>query len=132
VVGSVERALVKALRDALGAQAIERPFYDFQGTTENEEAFLKTAVAFEDLGTAAYKGQVHLIDSPQVLAAAISIHSVEARHAAWIRYLAGVLPAADGLDEPRSRNEVLAIVERTGFVVSAPRTEGRATPPFTG
>ena len=106
VLGAVERAHVTALRQALGSAAVAKPFFDFRGTTEDEDAFIRTAVAFEDLGTAAYKGQAYRIDSPAMLAAAISIHSVEARHAAWIRYLAGAPPASTAFDEPKSMKEV--------------------------
>jgi hypothetical protein len=132
VVGAVERAHVQALKDVLGREAVKRPFFDFRGTTEDPDAFLRTAVAFEDLGAAAYKGQAPRIRSPRVLAAAISIHSVEARHAAWIRYLAGVLPAADPFDQPKPKPEVLALVASTKFVVGRPRTRGRGRPRFTG
>ena len=80
---------------------MKRPAFDFQGVTEEQQAFLKTAVAFEDLAVAAYKGQAHLIKSDAVLAAAVSIHSVEARHAAWMRHLFGVRPAASPFDEAK-------------------------------
>src|SRR5919201_1846547 len=53
--GAVERAHVKAIRGVLGRSAVQRPAFDFHGVTENESAFLKTAVAFEDLAAAAYK-----------------------------------------------------------------------------
>jgi hypothetical protein len=129
IVGAVERAHVKALKGALGRRAVKRPFFNFRGTTEDGEAFIRTAVAFEDLGTAAYKGQAPKIESPQILAAAISIHSVEARHAAWIRFLAGVLPAGDALDEPKSKEETLRLVRS---IVERPRTKGRSRPRFTG
>jgi Ferritin-like domain len=132
VVGAVERAHVKALRDTLGKQAVKRPFFDFRGVTEAPERFTRTAVAFEDLGTAAYKGQAHRIKSPQVLAAAVAIHSVEARHAAWIRYIAGTLPAAEPFDEPKSAKETLRLVRTTRFVVGRPRTRSRRRPRFTG
>lgn len=132
VLGAVERAHVSALRDALGSAAVARPFFDFGGTTEDEDAFIRTAVAFEDLGTAAYKGQAYRIDSPALLAAAISIHSVEARHAAWIRYLAGAPPASSAFDEPKSMAEVRALVASTGFIVERPRTRSQAEPRFTG
>jgi hypothetical protein len=132
VLGAVERAHVRALRDALGKAAVARPFFDFGGTTEDEKAFIRTAVAFEDLGTAAYKGQAARIDAPALLAAAISIHSVEARHAAWIRYLAGAPPASSAFDEPKSMSEVRRLVASTGFVVQSPRTRSRAEPRFTG
>ena len=56
-VGAVERAHVAAFQDLLGNKAVKRPSFDFQGVTEKPQAFLKTAVAFEDLAVAAYKGQ---------------------------------------------------------------------------
>jgi Ferritin-like domain len=135
VVGAVERAHVSALRDALGGKAVERPLFDFRGVTESPSRFIRTAVAFEDLGTAAYKGQAHLIESPQVLAAAIGIHSVEARHAAWIRYIAGAQPAADAFDQGMSQPEALRLVRATRFVIDKPprTTAGRKRKPaFTG
>ena len=87
----------RATRRCSGRPRASAPFYDFRGTTEDPDSFLRTAVAFEDLAAAAYKGQAPLIDAPNVLAAAIAIHSVEARHAAWIRFLAGATPADDGV-----------------------------------
>ena len=132
VVGAVERAHVTAFRDLLGAKAIKRPTFDFRGTTENQRAFLKTAVAFEDLAVAAYKGQAHLIKSDAVLAAAVSIHSVEARHAAWMRHLFGIRPAARPFDEAQSKAEILKIVRSTGFVVARPNMRGEGNPRFTG
>ena len=52
------------------------------------------AYTVENLGAAAYLGQAPLIQSPQVLAAALSIHSVEARHAATHRH------AGEKVDHP--------------------------------
>jgi hypothetical protein len=132
VLGSVERAHVKALRKVLGRGAVKRPFFNFQGTTEAERKFLKTAVAFEDLAVAAYKGQAPLIDSKEVLAAAISIHSVEARHAAWMRHLFGILPANHAFDDAASKPAILEIVASTRFIASTPTTTGRGEPRFTG
>ena len=132
VLGAVERAHVTALRDALGAGAVARPSFDFRGTTEDEDAFIKTAVAFEDLGTAAYKGQAHRLESPALLAAAVSIHSIEARHAAWIRYLAGAPPASSAFDEGKSMAETQRLVASTGFIVQTPSTQSREEPRFTG
>jgi hypothetical protein len=132
VLGSVERAHVKALRKVLGRAAVKRPFFNFQGTTEAERKFLKTAVAFEDLAVAAYKGQAPLIDSKEVLAAAISIHSVEARHAAWMRHLFGIVPANRAFDDAASRPATLEIVSSTRFIASTPTTTSRGEPRFTG
>jgi Ferritin-like domain len=132
VVGPVERAHVDAFRRALGSAAIEKPAFDFGGVTENQGKFLQTAVAFEDLAVAAYKGQAPLIESPELLSVAVSIHSVEARHAAWMRRLVGILPAARAFDDATAKPEILRIVASTGFVTSPARTGGRGRPRFTG
>ena len=111
------------------SKAVKRPHFDFRGATEDAERFRKTAVAFEDLAVAAYKGQAPNIQSRPLLVAALGIHTVEARHAAWIRRLAGVTPAADAFDEPRSLQSTLAIVADTHFVMS---TRSRKKPRYTG
>ena len=130
--GAVERAHVTALKQALGKAAVPRPAFNFQGVTEDHVKFLRTAVAFEDLGAAAYKAQASRIKSPALLAAAVSIHSVEARHAAWMRYLAGSTPAAAAFDEGKPVSEVRAIVASTRFVVARPRTSSTSRPKHTG
>jgi hypothetical protein len=130
--GAVERAHVQAIKAALGRAAVKRPAFDFHGVTENNSKFLKTAVAFEDLGTAAYKAQAARIKSPALLAAAISIHSVEARHAAWMRFLAGAMPAASAFDEGKPISQVRAIVASTHFVAARPKSRSRKKPKFTG
>jgi rubrerythrin len=132
VVGATERAHVKAFRELLGSQAVKQPLFDFQGTTEQQQAFLKTAVALEDLAVAAYKGQAPKLQSNAVLAAAVGIHSVEARHAAWMRELFGITPAVHAFDQPASRAQVTRLVASTKFIVSKPRVQGRGNPNFTG
>ncbi len=57
---------------------------------------------------------------------------MEARHAAWMRYLNGIQPAAAAFDEPDSKSEVRALVKDTGFVKSAPRMKARRAPGFSG
>lgn len=54
------------------------------------------AATVENLGAAAYLGQAANIKSKEILAAAISIHSVEARHAAALNTLLGKSPTPDG------------------------------------
>lgn len=132
VVGAHERAHVAALRKVLGPAAMKLPMFDFHGVTEDQGAFLRTAVAFEDLSVAAYKYEAPRIRSPEYLMAAISITSVEARHAAWIRRLAGVLPAGTAFDQPLPAKPVNAIVASTHFVVARPRMTGHVAPKFTG
>jgi rubrerythrin len=133
IVGSHERAHVRAFREVLGSAAIKEPKFDFHGVTDNPSAFRSTAVAFEDLATAAYKGQAPRIQSRTYLAAALAIHSVEARHAAWIRRLAGFLPAAHALDDPLGADKVVEIVNSTHFVtLKAPDLSASTSPKFTG
>jgi rubrerythrin len=133
VVGMHERAHVAAFHQLLGSAAIKQPKFDFHGVTESADAFRKTAVAFEDLAVAAYKGQAPRLASKSYLAGAIAIHSVEARHAAWIRRLAGFLPAAKAFDEPLSAHKVVEIVNSTHFVtLRDPDTSAEASPRFTG
>jgi hypothetical protein len=133
VVGMHERAHVAAFKQLLGSAAIKQPAFNFHGVTENPDAFRSTAVAFEDLATAAYKGQAPLIKSKAYLAGALAIHSVEARHAAWIRRLAGFLPAAKAFDEPLSGSKVIDIVNSTHFVtLGDPQTTSAASPQMTG
>jgi rubrerythrin len=132
VVGATERAHVKAFRKLLGSQGVKQPLFDFQGTTGQQQAFLKTAVALEDLAVAAYKGQAPKLQSNAVLAAAIGIHSVEARHAAWMRELFGITPAVHAFDQPASRAQVTRLVASTKFIASKPRVQGSGNPKFTG
>ena len=133
VVGMHERAHVAAFKQLLGSAAIKEPVFNFHGVTENQDAFRSTAVAFEDLATAAYKEQAPLIKSKSYLAGALAIHSVEARHAAWIRRLAGFLPAAHAFDDPLDNAKVVEIVNSTHFVtLKDPQTSTEAKPQFTG
>jgi hypothetical protein len=92
---------VTYLQNTLGASARPKPAFDFtagngsmtgpfQGVFTNYEIFKAVAQAFEDTGVRAYKGQAPaLIRYPDVLTAALTIHSVEARHAAEVRRLRG-------------------------------------------
>ena len=61
------------------------------GKTAAYKQFLALAQAFEDTGVRAYKGQAgNLISAPNLLTAALQIHSVEARHASEVRRLRGL------------------------------------------
>jgi hypothetical protein len=133
IVGSHERAHVEALRSLLGSAAIKRPRFDFHGVTEDQAEFRRTAVAFEDLAVAAYKEEAPRIQDPAHLAAAIRVHSVEARHAAWIRHLVGALPAPDAFDEPKPRKDVEQLVASTHFIVNRPaKVRSSSKPRYTG
>jgi hypothetical protein len=129
--GGVERAHAQAFRELIGRSA-PRPSFDFAGATEDDDAFLRTAVALEDLTVAAYKEHAPRLAAPELLQAAIGIHSAEARHAAWVRRLADVPPAAAALDEPRTRGQTLRTIAATRIAVRRrPRTDAATDPDFT-
>jgi rubrerythrin len=131
VVAADEAAHVKALKGALGSKAVKTPKFNFQGTTANQATFQKTAMVLEDTGVAAYKGQAPLIKATPILEAALSIHTVEARHASWIRDILGVSPAPVSFDQPLTMAQVLSAVGKTGFIVD-PSTTGTMAPQFNG
>jgi hypothetical protein len=115
LVGSHERQHVSFLKKALASRARKEPRLKFGKATTDPEAFVAAAVALEDTSVAAYNGQAtNLTDS--ALAAAARIVSVEARHAAWIRAIAGKVPAADATDAPKTGAQVLAALQKTGFL----------------
>jgi len=138
VAGAHERAHVEALRGTLGRRAVARPSFNFRGTTEAADTFTATAVVLEDTGVAAYKGQAPLIRAEAILQAALAIHSVEARHASWIRGIANEPEAPRPFDPALSRPAVLRAVARTRFIVAPRRRRrrpaggGGTSPRFTG
>ena len=84
---SHEATHVKALKGVLGSKAVKKPTFDFGDTVTNQDKFKMTAQVLEDTGVSAYAGQgPNLLQRPYVKLA-LSIHSVEARHAAWIRFI---------------------------------------------
>lgn len=102
IVRDHEVAHVEFLQDALGADAVAMPEFDFTAggmfpdVFSNYATFVTLAQGFEDTGVRAYKGAApFLIGNDDVLTAALTIHSVEGRHASKIRRLAGS-PAEEG------------------------------------
>jgi len=92
-----ELAHVNLLQAALGSAAAPTPTFNFGTAFATYASFLTFAQAFEDTGVRAYKGQAGNIPrtlNPTVggmqvnlLTVALQIHSVEARHAAHVRYM---------------------------------------------
>jgi ferritin-like protein len=132
VLGAHELAHVKILKSVLGTKAAAKPFFNFRGITEDEAAFTRTAVAMEDLTVALLAGQAPRFYDRKLTAAVFSLLTTEARHAAWARRIAGVVPVASAFDEPKTLAEVDRAVRRTRFVASRPRTRSRRNPELTG
>ena len=118
VVQSHEAAHVKTLKSVLGRAAVKKPKFAFGQAVTNQTNFLKTAVVLEDTGVAAYAGQGPNIKQRAVVVAALSIHSVEARHAALLRRLNNQNGAPKSFDKAKSKKSVLAAVKKTGFIQS--------------
>jgi hypothetical protein len=71
----------------------------------------KLAGAVENLGAAAYLGQAGNIKSKEILAAALAIHTIEARHAATINLVLMKSPTPDGaFAKPMTMAQVLKVV----------------------
>jgi hypothetical protein len=132
VVGAHERAHAVAIKRLLGSKAVKSPAFDFRGVTEDEQTFVKTAVAFEELTAAILKWQAVRLDSRAIVAAAVSLHSVETRHAAWIRHIVGTKPVETAFDEAKPQREMAQLVRSTKFVVRRPSTSRRRKPSYTG
>jgi ferritin-like protein len=132
VVGAHERAHLRAIERLLGSKAVKNPGFDYGSITSDEQAFIKTAVAFEDLTAALLKWQAPRLDSRTIVAAAVSLHSVETRHAAWIRHIVGLQPAATAFDKPASQKKMQELIDSTHFLTSRPKLAAKKKPKFTG
>jgi rubrerythrin len=116
VVAQDEAQHVAFLKTALGMKAVKKPAFDFKGTTAAMKSFQSTAIVLEDTGVSAYAGAAPMISNKKTLSAALSVHSVEARHAAWIRNIVGMNPAPVPFDAAHTKAQVLEAVTGTGFI----------------
>jgi rubrerythrin len=95
--GREEAEHVQALSAAvksLGGKPAAQPKTEFP--LKSAKSVLELAATVENLGAAAYLGQAGNIESPEVLASALAIHSVEGRHAAALNTLLGEPITPDG------------------------------------
>lgn len=94
-------------------QPAERPRTNFDDVISGgPDKILQTAAQVENIGAAAYLGAAPLIQSEEILAAALSIHTVEGRHAAALNALVGEEITPDGaFAAPMTMEEVLEAVQ---------------------
>jgi rubrerythrin len=106
-------AALKATAEKLGGPAAKAPKTDFTSVIDaGPDKILETAATVENLGASAYLGQADKIKSKEVLAAALSIHTVEGRHAALLNFVTGKSITPDGpFAKPSSMDEVLKQVK---------------------
>jgi Ferritin-like domain len=111
--GAQEAEHVQALTAAvkqMGGKPAPQPKTEFP--LKSAKAVLELAATVENLGAAAYLGQAANIKSPDVLASALAIHSVEGRHASALNTLLGKSITPDGaFAEPADAKTVLKSVE---------------------
>ena len=116
-----ENAHVAFLKKALGAKAVAKPKFDFKGANKSPAAFKATAMVLENTGVHAYSGQALNIKTPAYVSAALSILTIEARHASVIGLINS--PTSKSMtpngpfDTPYTAAKVLAAVKATGFIV---------------
>jgi rubrerythrin len=103
-------AAIKAAVGKLGGTPAAQPTGKFPITSATQVAEL--AYTVENLGASAYLGQAANIQSPEVLASALAIHTVEARHAATLGTLVKKSVTPDGaFAKPADMSTVLAAVK---------------------
>jgi hypothetical protein len=111
--GGQERTHVEAIKGAvekMGGTPAANPNGKFPINSATQVAQL--AYTVENLGASAYLGQAGNIQSPEVLATALAIHSVEARHAATLGTLVKKSITPDGaFAKPADMSTVLAAVK---------------------
>ncbi len=115
--GANEQAHVGALEQTAMKLGKPAPKPKTKFPLDDAKSVAKLAATVENVGAAAYLGQAANIESMDVLAAALSIHTVEARHAAVLNMLVGDPITPDGaFAVPMSADEVLPQV--MDFIVS--------------
>ena len=91
----------------LGGEPVAEAAYDFGYT--DLAGFIDVAQVLENTGVSAYQGAAQfLIDEDELLTAALTIHGVEARHAAYLNGLQGESPFPDAVNPTLTPDEVLA------------------------
>ena len=110
--GAEEDAHVAALHGVAGGLGTPAPKPTGKFPINNAAQVTELAASVENLGAAAYLGQASRIKSKEILAAALSIHSIEARHAATIDLVLKKSPTPTGaFATPASMSQVLAAVK---------------------
>ena len=99
----------------LGGEPVAEAKYDFGYT--DLAGFVGVAQVLENTGVSAYQGAAKfLIDEDELLTAALTIHGIEARHAAYLNGLQGESPFPDAFNPTLTPEEVLKAAG--GFIVS--------------
>jgi hypothetical protein len=110
--GSEEHQHVAALHKVAMSLGTPAPKPTGKFPLKSAASVAKLAATVENLGASAYLGQAGNIKSKEILAAALAIHTIEARHAATLNLVLKMSPTPDGaFAKPASMSQVLAAVK---------------------
>ena len=122
VIAGHEAAHVAYLKKALGSKAIKEPKFAFGDAVTSQTTFTATSQVLENTGVGAYFGQAFNFAKNADLAAAVSVLTIEARHAGAIGYYndqtAKAISPNGAFDKPATATVVLAAVKGTKFIVA--------------
>lgn len=87
---------LSAVAKSLG-KPVERPATTFDAALSGGRGrVIRVAADLENTGAGAYLAEAYKITSDEILASALAIHTVEARHASILNLMAGRSPVPDG------------------------------------
>ncbi|KAL1599602.1 hypothetical protein SLS60_007405 [Paraconiothyrium brasiliense] len=121
-VGQTEATHVTTLQAAIagaGAKPVEPCMYNFDAALKDAKTMVATARVLEAVGVSAYLGAAPLVNSSDVLTAAATIVTVEARHQAFIRVASGAEPVPAAFDTPLGPRAVFTLAAQ--FIQSCPQ-----------
>lgn len=121
-VGQTEATHVTTLQAAIagaGAKPVEPCSYNFDAALADAKTMVATARVLEAVGVSAYLGAAPLVNSSDVLTAAATIVTVEARHQAFIRTASGAEPVPAAFDTPLQPRAVFTLAAQ--FIKSCPQ-----------
>lgn len=121
-VGQTEATHVTTLQSAItgaGAKPVEPCDYNFDAALASADSMVKTARVLEAVGVSAYLGAAPMVNSSDVLGAAASIVTVEARHQAFIRVASGAEPVPAAFDTALQPRAVFTLAAQ--FIKSCPQ-----------
>ncbi|MGI8586338.1 MAG: ferritin-like domain-containing protein [Chloroflexia bacterium] len=127
--GDHEHAHVVALTDTInklgGTPVAEQAAYNFPSFGSQDDV-VKFFAQVEEVGAGAYLGAAPLLQNKDLLAAAVSIHNVEAQHASTLRAVMGDAMPTPAFGSPLTYDQVLAAV---GPLLQAPAAPTAAPAP---
>jgi Ferritin-like domain len=115
ICGDQDAKHVASLRALVGDKAEAKPTFRFGEAVRSPGRFTAAALTLEETASAAYIGQAANLTKDRLPDVA-RIVAVEARHAAWIRAIAGRNPAPHAADPAKTARQAMKTLARTGFV----------------